>query len=191
MANVQVSAQPFAVSVFALGGDGARGKVDVAKIRVHDEVEVVHLRDAGRRKRVGPVAKPARPVLDVEGDGPSCRRLHGGDDFLRHVVADSRRLAVEHEREVVEERVLRRQPKPHVKLARLVVGIAKRVGALERHAVGRVPEQPLLAVRQIEIDRRARRFEPGRDGVKDWLLAFQGRPQNPCLGRHLTVLPAP
>ena len=68
--------------------------------------------------------------------------------------------------EWVKERVLRRQAESHMELARLVIGVAERVGALEGDGVGRVPQQPLPAMFQIEIDRGKRRFEHRGDGLE-------------------------
>ena len=141
----------------SLGGrHRAGGEVDVHDVGVHRQLEVAHAGRAGgcRHERIRPRAQAAGPVAHVQRDHRVRRHGHRGDHLLRHVARQRGRLAVHGEHEVVEQRVLGGQREPHAHQAFNGVRVAKRVGALEGHGVGGVPQQALSPVLEVQIGRR-------------------------------------
>jgi len=189
-------------------GETVPGKVDRGEVRAHLEPEVAHLRGAVFDERVGPGPHAARAVLDVDGDGRAGIDPHVRRHFLRDVARRIHRPAVQREHEVVEERVFGGQGKPDSYRSRFAIRVGEPVSGFERHRVGRVPEESLAPMLQVEHGFRACLVERDRHTLHHRLrdlapddaavrvlrvdgLGRHARPIDPGVRRHLPVRSSP
>ena len=87
--------------------------------------------------------------MERDGGAGGCLRL--ADDFLGRICGRSHLLSVERKDEVVEQRVLGGQRESNPERSRFRVRVAELVVGGERDRIGGIPEQPSLALREVEV----------------------------------------